>query len=211
MTQISDSGDNSIISHFTILPANTMTAAPRKSLDVLAMFPQIAQITDAQLRQTVIDIWLELWAQSKWNDPADLPTSGEIPYPNLPHAQCVVTLALAVADAFERHHGTKINRDFLIAGAVLQDASKVVEYEPGADGKARRTSIGKNFPHGFWCAHVAASKGLPDEITHVMLTHSPTAPKFPDTLEGKILYYVDQLDVIAIHKDRWVKHLLVGK
>ena len=44
-----------------------------------------------------------------------------------------------------------------------------------------------------------------------MLTHSPTAPKFPDTLEGKILYYVDQLDVIAIHKDRWVKHLLVGK
>jgi len=183
----------------------------RKPLDLLAMFPQIADIVDVKLRQTVIDIWQELWAQSKWLHPADLPTSNEIPYPNLPHSQCVVTLALSIADAFERHHGTKVNRDYLIAGAVLQDASKVVEYEPGADGKAVRTSIGRNFPHGFWCAHLAAGKGLPDEITHVMLTHSPTAPKFPDTLEGKILYYADQLDVIAIFKDRWTKHLFVGK
>jgi hypothetical protein len=55
------------------------------------------------------------------------------------------------------------------------------------------------------------AKGIPDEIAHVMLTHSPSASKFPDSLEGKILYYVDQIDVIAIHKDRWKKHLLVGK
>ena len=183
----------------------------RRPLDVTGMFPQVNDIKDAKLRQAVIEVWQELWAQSKWDDPADLPTSGEIAYPNLPHSQCVVTLALGVADAFERHHNVKVNRDYLIASAVLQDASKVVEYEPGPDGKARRTRIGKHFPHGFWCAHLAANKGLPDEITHVMLTHSPQAPKFPDTLEGKILYYVDQLDVIAIHGDRWKKHLLVGK
>lgn len=187
------------------------TVMNRKPIDVIGMFPQVADIKDTKLRQSVIDIWQELWAQSKWDDPADLPTSGEIPYPNLPHSQCVVTMALAVADAFERHHNVKVNRDYLIAAAVLQDASKVVEYEPGPDGKARHTKIGKSFPHGFWCAHLAAGKGLPEEITHVMLTHSPQAARFPDTLEGKILYYVDQLDVIAIHKDRWKKHLLVGR
>ena len=175
------------------------------------MFPQIKQIGDAKLRAAVVEIWEELWRQSQWSDIGDVPTSGEIPYPNLPHMQCVVTLALAAADAFERHHGIKVNRDYLIAASVLQDASKVVEYAPGKDGKVTRTAIGENYPHGFWCAMLAVQKGIPDEIGHVMLTHSSSAAKFPDTIEGKILYYVDQLDVIAIHKDRWKKHLMIAK
>lgn len=188
-----------------------MTAASKKPLNLISVFPQLLEMKDEKLRSIVIDIWEELWSQSKWSDLRDLPTSGEIPYPNLPHSQCVVDLALAVATQFEKHHKVKINWDYLIAGAVLQDASKVVEYEPGTDGKAKKTTIGKNFPHGFWCAHLAVNNGLPEEIAHVMITHSPQAARFPDTLEGKILYYVDQLDVIAIHGDRWKKHLLVGK
>lgn len=187
------------------------TLTERKPLNITSVFPQILDIRDAVLQAAVIEVWEELWRQSKWSDLGDLPTSGEISYPNLPHSQCVVDMALAIADQFERHHKVMVNRDYLIAAAVLQDASKVVEYEPGPDGKARRTMIGKNFPHGFWCAHLAVNKGLPGEIAHVMITHSPQAAKFPDTLEGKILYYVDQLDVIAIHGDRWKKHLLVGK
>jgi hypothetical protein len=183
----------------------------KKPLDVLGLYPEVAQIVDVKLRQAVIEIWQELWAMSAWEDPAALPTSWEIPYSNLPHTQCVVAMSLAVADAFRKYHGIEVNRDHLIAAAVLQDASKVVEYEPGPDGSAKRTAIGKNYPHGFWCAHLAVQKGVPDAIGHVMLTHSSSAAKFPDTLEGKILYYVDQLDVIGIHKDRWKKHLMIAK
>jgi 23S rRNA maturation-related 3'-5' exoribonuclease YhaM len=120
-------------------------------------------------------------------------------------------MALAVADAFERHHRVKVNRDYLIAGAILQDASKVVEFERGADGTAVPTEIGRNYPHAFWAAHVALRHEIPDEIVHVLLTHTPQASKFPTTLEGKILYYVDQIDVIGIHKDRWRKELFITK
>ena len=183
----------------------------KKPIDVHAIFPQLQQIEDVQLRATVVEIWEELWAQSKWENLGDVPTSGEIPYPNLPHVQCVVDMALTVADAFERHHRIRVNRDFLIAASILQDASKVVEYAPGENGKAVQTDIGRNYPHGFWCAHLGAKKGLPPEIGHVMLTHSSGAATFPATLEGKILYYVDQLDVIAIHKDRWKKNLFISK
>ena len=185
--------------------------AHKKPIDVVALYPQLNDIKDRKLRQAVIEVWEELWEKSTWNDVRDLPTSGEISYPNLPHTQCVVTMALAIADALEKHHGIEVNRDFLIASAVLQDASKVVEYAPGPDGKPSRTEIGKHYPHGFWCAYLAVQKGIPDEIGHVMLTHSSSAAKFPDTLEGKILYYADQLDVIAIHKDRWTKHLMISK
>lgn len=183
----------------------------KKPIDVRAIFPQVEQIEDVPLRTAVVEIWEALWEQSAWNDVADLPTSGEIPYPNLPHVQCVVDMALAVADAIDRHHRIRVNRDLLIAASILQDASKAVEYAPDENGKAVKTAIGKNYPHGFWCAHLAAEKGLPPEIAHIMLTHSSSAATFPDTLEGKILYYVDQLDVIAIHKDRWKKHLFVSK
>lgn len=185
--------------------------APREALNVEAIFPEIAQMNDLVLRGQVIEVWQELWSQSRWRSFDDLPTSKEIAYPARPHSQCVLTMALGIADAFERHHGLKIDRNVLIAAAILQDASKVVEYDPGPDGQATHTAIGKSFPHAFWCAHVALSKGVPLSVCHIMVTHSPAAAKFPDSIEGKILYYVDQLDVIAIHGDKWVKRLFAER
>ena len=186
-------------------------SSQRKPIDVIGIFPEIRQISDAKLRDAVVEIWEELWARSAWNDIDTVPTSPEIAYPTRPHNQCVVAMALAVADAFERFHAVKVNRDHLIAAAVLQDASKVIEYEPAEDGKAKFSELGKTYPHAFWAAHLALQKGLPDAVVHVLLTHSPQAPKFPSTLEGKILYYVDQLDVLAIYKDRWRKELFITK
>jgi len=183
----------------------------REPIDVVALFPAVKDIADSTLRTAVIATWEELWAMSAWTRIEEVPTSTEIPYPTLPHNQCVLEMALAVADAFERHHGVTVNRDFLIASAVLQDASKVVEFAPGADGKAAPTEIGKHYPHAFWAAHVALRHGIPDEIAHVLLTHTPQAPKFPSTIEGKILYYVDQIDVIGIYKDRWRKDIYITK
>jgi hypothetical protein len=191
--------------------AKIVETSAKKAIDVLAMFPEVGEIRDAKLRRAVIEIWEELWEMSEWTDIATVPTAPEIPYPTLPHNQCVMAMALAVADAFEKHHGVKVNRDYLIAEAALQDASKVVEFAPNAEGKVEATQRGKSYPHAFWVAHLAVQKGLPDEICHVLLTHTPQAPKFPTTLEGKILYYVDQLDVIGIHKDRWRKDLYITK
>ncbi|MGV6871322.1 hypothetical protein ACUSIJ_01330 [Pseudochelatococcus sp. B33] len=191
-----------------------MTAADagstRQPLDVMGIFPEIAQITDEGLRRAVIEVWEELWAMSPWHDIDEVPTNVDIPYPTRPHNQCVMSMALAVADAIERHHGISVNRDHLIAAAALQDASKVVEYQPPELG-GRHTELGKTYPHAFWAAHLALSKGVPDAVVHIILTHTPQSPTFPTSLEGKILYYVDQIDVLAIHKDRWRKELFITK
>lgn len=191
-----------------------MASSPNETkqpIDVVALFPQVADIQDEALRKAVVAVWQELWEMSAWTRLEDVPTSPEIPYPTLPHNQCVLDMAMSVADLFERHHGLKVNRDYLIAGAVLQDASKVVEMAPNAEGKATATALSKHYPHAFWAAHLALRHGIPDEVVHVLLTHSPQAPKFPSTIEGKILYYVDQIDVIGIFKDRWRKDLYITK
>lgn len=183
----------------------------KKPIDVVALFPQVADIKNEKLKTAVIAVWQELWAMSPWTDLATVPTSPEVAYPTLPHNQCIVEMALLVADCFERWHKVKVDRDHLIAVAVLQDASKVIEYVPGPDGKCTLSDLGKTYPHAFWVGHIAIKHGIPDNIVHGLLTHTPQAAKFPTTMEGKILYYLDQLDVIAIHKDRWRKELFITK
>jgi len=183
----------------------------KKSIVLEDIFPQIEEIKNLDLRKQVEAVWQELWQLSQWCDFDEMPTSKEISYPAKPHSQCVLTMSLAIADALHLHHGIKIDKDILIAAAILQDASKTVEYFPDQNRKALQTPIGTQFPHAFWCAHVALNQGVPLEICHIIMTHSPSAAKFPQSLEGKILYYADQLDVIAIFGDKWVKHLMLER
>lgn len=183
----------------------------KAALDLATLFPELLQIRSETLRAQVVAVWEELWQASDWTQIEQLPTSPEIGYPHLPHNRAVVTMALAVADAFERFHGVRVDRDVVIAAGLLQDASKLVETRPAAGGGAEVSDIGRRYPHGFWAAHVALRNGVPDAICHIILTHTPQAPRFPGSLEGKILYYVDQLDVLAIHGDRWRKDLYITK
>jgi hypothetical protein len=183
----------------------------KKPLELSKIFPEIEMISDRSLRDKVAAVWEELWQESSYQDIEKVPTSPEIPYSHVPHNRCVLAMALAIADAYERFHGVKTNRDVLIAAGLLQDASKIVEMQSKSDGTIEMSPKGKTYPHAFYAAHVALKHGVPDEICHIILTHSPQSPKFPASLEGKILYYADQLDVIAIHKDRWIKDLFISK
>ncbi|MEQ1593858.1 MAG: hypothetical protein ABL985_02060 [Casimicrobium sp.] len=183
----------------------------RCNVCIEALYPEVDSIDDPQLKAAVAAVWGDLWARSRWANPADVPTSSEISYPNLPHTRSVLQISLAMADAFSTHHGIQVNRDHLIAAAVLQDASKVIEYEPAPGGGAAKTEIGKTYPHAFWCAHLGVLHGLPADVCDAILTHSPSAARLPRTLEGKILFFADQIDIIAIHGDQWTKHLFLSK
>ncbi len=181
------------------------------TFDVDGIFPEILEIKDKSLADATRTIWQELWAQSNWDDFEDTMTSPDIKYPGRPHSQCVVAMALQIADSFEKYHGVTVNRDHLISAAILQDASKVIEYKPDGKGGAEMSDIGKMYPHAFLAAHLGLKHNLPAGVVNAILMHTPQAAKFPSTLEGKILYYVDQLDVIAIHGDRWRKDLYITK
>lgn len=179
-------------------------------LELARVFPQLAQISDQKLRSAVEAVWQELWEQSTFERLEDVPTSTEIAYPHVRHNQAVLMLALHVADVFEAIHKVSVDRNVLIAAALLQDVSKLVEYEQTKDGYGF-TKIGTDFPHAFWGAHAAVRHGVPPEVCAIVLTHTPNSTVFPASIEGKILYYVDQLDVIAIYRDRWRKELFITK
>ena len=179
-------------------------------LDFPTLFPEVALIEDSAMRTGVEAVWQELWQASDLESIDQLVTSPEMPYPHIPHNRAVVEMALAVADAFEKFHGVRVDRDVLLAAALLQDASKLIEYAPAGE-EVVYSKLGKQYPHAFWAAHVALQHGLPDSVCHIIIHHTPQAAKFPSSLEGKILYYVDQIDVLAIHGDRWRKDLVITK
>jgi hypothetical protein len=183
----------------------------RPPLDLDAHFPEVAQISDATLAAKVRAVWQELWEASEFPDLAAVPTSGEIAYPNVPHTRSVTALALAMAEVLTRFHGTKIDRDVLLAACLLQDASKLVEYRPAPGGGIEKTELGKAMPHAFEAARIAAKHGVPLPILHIIATHSPSAAKLPETLEGRIVYLADEIDVTAIHRDQFVKEQILRR
>jgi len=172
--------------------------------DLLTILPELDLISDADLRTKAIAVWSTLANQSKFRRLMDVPVLPTLDYPQITHNRSVAAIAMKVAEILEQFHGVQINRDVLLTAALLQDVSKLVEYEP-VDGKVDRSEIGNSFQHGFFGAHSVLTAGLPLEIAESVLDHTYASSRFPRTLISKILFYVDQIDAAALHGDRWKK------
>jgi hypothetical protein len=182
----------------------------RPELDLAEVLPEIELIQDKSLRDGVAAVWRGIWAESLFEDLGDLPIGPDIPQKHLPHNRAVVAMALSVADAIEEFHGISVDRDVLVAAGLLQDVSKLVEMAPCGDG-VEQTEIGRGFQHAFWAAHKSLEHGLPIAVCEIVMNHTPQSPRFPATLEGKILFYVDQLDLIAVSGEKWSKRLYLTR
>jgi hypothetical protein len=182
----------------------------RPALDLGELLPEIELIQDQDLRDRVSAVWQDLWSESAFEELADVPIGPDIPISHLPHNRCVVAMAISIADSLERFHGLEIDRDVLIAAGLIQDASKLVEMTP-ADGSVEQTELGLGFQHAFWATHKAFEHGLPPAVCEIVMNHTPQSPRFPRSLEGKILWYADQLDLIAVSGERWAKRLYLTR
>ncbi|MDP7983102.1 MAG: HD domain-containing protein [Conexivisphaerales archaeon] len=178
----------------------------RRVMDVISYLPEIGLIGDGALRKGVIEVWSRLWDMSKFASPEDVPVLPGAEYPHMVHNRSVLNLVISAADILEKYHGerVKVNRDLLIAAAALQDSSKLVEYEP-SEGGVRKSRLGEMFQHGFYAAHTALEVGLPMEVAELIVEHTFDNPTYPRTLEGKLVFYADQMDMAAIGLDRWRK------
>jgi len=118
----------------------------------------------------------------------------------LEHSVAVVNLALKAADAYPN-----LNRDLLVAGAILHDIGKIGSYEFARS--FRYTDAGGLIGHlalGAAMIERRAEKieGFPrpllDQLLHIILSHHGEyaygAPVLPATAEAIALHYLDNLD-----------------
>jgi len=120
---------------------------------VLKLWPEIEWIQDEELKQKVTDAWSYAIEMSVL-DPEDLE---KIPFSLLlkdctitfmNHKRTCVHLAVENAKIMQKNFGDQIaiDMDLLIAGAILIDIGKLMEYEI-VDGKLTTSSRGRKAHH----------------------------------------------------------------
>jgi putative nucleotidyltransferase with HDIG domain len=165
--------------------------------DVKELWPELEWIEDASLRAATAKTWEVALSRSPLT-PADL---REIPFtllvPDLDvtfmeHKRAVVHIARRAAEAMREFFGAKlpIDMDTVIAGAILADVGKVLEYEK-VGGESVQSRRGSLLRHPFTGVAVAMECGVPDEVCHVIAAHAGEGDLVRRTTEAYIVHHAD--------------------
>jgi len=168
---------------------------------VLRLLPEIAEIKDTDLQDKVVACWAEAIAFRGWtenllrNIPFTL-LADNVQITFIDHVRAVCCMCIACDKVLEEIHGsrkTPVNRDYLIAGAMLADVGKLLEFEI-VDGKPVKSDYGKHIRHPFSGVGLAFKHGLPSEILHVIATHSKEGAGEKRLAECIIFHHADFID-----------------
>jgi putative nucleotidyltransferase with HDIG domain len=164
---------------------------------VMRMWPEIEWIGDADLREKVTATWIRALERSALA-PDDL---DRIPFtllvPNcrvsfLAHKRCVVHIARRAAEAMREFLGDAlpVDLDTVIAGAILADVGKLLEYEKDGDA-TRQSRRGAFLRHSFTGVALALECGVPDAVCHVIAAHAGEGDLVKRSTEAFIVHHAD--------------------
>ncbi len=164
---------------------------------VLKIWPEINWIKDEGLKEKVLNCWIYAIENSVLSieDLNIIPFSllikdCKISFMN--HKRTCVQLSVEMTKIMQKNFGDeiKINMDILIAGAILIDVGKLLEYEM-KDGKLSTSHTGKLVRHPFSGLAIADRFGIPAEVQHIIATHSKEGDLGHRTVESIIVHHAD--------------------
>jgi len=163
----------------------------------LKILPEIRKIENKKLREKVIATWEEGIKLGGWKiyDLKKIPFSLILPNTKISiieHTRAVTNTALGVADAVSKAYGRliKIDKDILVAGGILHDVGKLLEYVKVA-GKINKSKKGKFLRHPFSGSNLAYKCGIPEEIVHLIAVHSHEGDEGFRSVEAIIIHHSD--------------------
>lgn len=164
---------------------------------VKKLWPELDWIKDEDLREKTARTW-EVALERSVLTPEDLNT---IPFtllvPDLnvtfmAHKRAVVHIARECGE--KMNHFFKddlpVDMDVLIAGAILADVGKLVEYVM-KDGKAVQGSYGKYLRHPFSGVSLAEECGVPAEVCHIIAAHATEGDLVKRSTEAYVVHHAD--------------------
>ncbi|MFQ5492053.1 MAG: HDIG domain-containing metalloprotein [Phycisphaerae bacterium] len=164
------------------------------------LLPELDEIRDEGLREKVIKVWAESITAGGWQpeELLDIPftlLAGKIEMKFIEHVRCCVQMCLAVEDVLHGVWGERvpIDHDTLIAGALLADVGKPLEYAK-KDGKLVKGHYGDMLRHPFSGVGMCYKHGLPPEVMHMVATHSKEGDHVQRTIESIIFHHADFID-----------------
>jgi putative nucleotidyltransferase with HDIG domain len=162
---------------------------------IVNLFPSIRQIGDDGIREKVIRAWYNAWKQGNFPRIEDVhqfePARDRIAYTNVDHTNQVCRVCEQMGEILAAMLNLRLNRDYLLAGAVLHDVDKIVIFDARSGGLTER---GRQLPHAVMGAAMAREEGLPEEIAHMIGAHSfKYSPAPPSTIEALLVRHLDHV------------------
>ena len=176
------------------------------STDQIAdLFPPLLQISDASLRNKVAAVWNEAlttgcggkgWSTDELRTVPFTLLAGDIDLRYIEHLNSCTLQCIAIADVLGQVFGERvpINRDHLIAGALLADVGKPLEFDKDASGAVIKGHYGDMLRHPFSGVAMCYKHGIPPEVMHIVATHSHEGDKVQRSIESIIFHHADFVD-----------------
>jgi len=176
------------------------------------LWPEIDWIQDLQLREQVTETWMRALARSplKAEDLNRIPFTllvANCPITFLEHKRCVVHIARESARAMQEFMGRAlpVDMDTVIAGAILADVGKLLEYELGPDGQSRQSERGEALRHPFTGVALALECGVPDAVCHIIAAHAAEGDLVKRTTEAFIVHHADFMAFLPFKNPKNIK------
>ena len=182
------------------MPTPTHTTA-----DIATLFPNLMDIRDAALRDKVAAVWNEAltagcggkgWTFDQIRAIPFTLLAGKIDLRFVEHLNSCSKQCIAIAGVLKEVFGDRIpiNLDHLIAGALLADVGKMLEFDKDAGGAVIKGRYGDLLRHPFSGVALCYKHQLPPEVMHIVATHSHEGDKVDRTIESWIFHHADFID-----------------
>jgi putative nucleotidyltransferase with HDIG domain len=169
--------------------------------ELLELIPEFDEIRDPELRAKVLAVWEEGMELGGWTAEA----LAEIPFTLLAedvdvtfieHVRTVCRLCIGTEQVLVDAYGERvqIDHDALVAGALLADVGKLMEYRREADGETVFAEMYRYLRHPFTGVALAYKHGIPESVLHIIATHSWEGDKFKRQPESIIFHHADFTD-----------------
>jgi putative nucleotidyltransferase with HDIG domain len=174
--------------------------------EIRTLIPEIDSIADVGLRDLTLTVWTEAVKGGGWT-PADL---REMPFTLLikktsvniiEHTRAVTRTAVEIGEVLSESYGgrVKVDRDVLLAGAILHDVGKLFEFARDKDG-FKKSREGGLLRHPISGAAFAFKHGLPPEVVHIIAAHSKEGDGSRRTVEAIIVNHADFVNFDIFHE-----------
>jgi putative nucleotidyltransferase with HDIG domain len=162
------------------------------------LWPELGWIKDAILREQTTNTWAlalqksVLTPESLNTIPFTLLCGPDLKVTFMDHKRAVVHIAKDCAEQMNKFFKSDlpVNLDVVIAGAILADVGKLLEYEL-KDGKSVQGKYGKYMRHPFSGVSLAEQCGVPAEVCHIIATHAGEGDMVKRTTEAFIVHHAD--------------------
>lgn len=168
-------------------------------MTIQRLWPELGWINNTDLREKTAATW-ELAFSKSVLKPDDLE---RIPFTLLcgpgmrvsfmSHKRCVVQIARAAGERMNEFFtpDLTVNMDVLIAGAILADVGKLLEYELDGNGQAVQGKYGKYLRHPFSGVSLAEQCSVPAEVCHIIAAHAGEGDLVKRSVEAYIVHHAD--------------------